>query len=346
MDVLVMRQPAAPEGAPGATELEDVSGVEALEQLRPEWAALCDRCPWTTPFQRPEWLIPWARHFGGGTADAIALRVGGSLAGLLPTLVYRQSSERIVSLLGTGVSDYLDVLLDPTRAAHGAQAMLDRRLKRGDVWNAIIFDSLRSASPLLRVQLPPGWREDVVPQMPSLVLPIAEHAARRTKRLQASLRQAHRRAEREGGIHFEHVSGQAVPEALDALFTLHQKRWAKRGHPGQFGNEAVRAFHRDAAAELSASGRLRLYTLSIGPSLASVYYGFFDGQRAYAYSTGFEPDLARFSPGLLMIEHAIESARQEGAVEFDFLKGQEPHKLLWGASERLLCRRELRPPVF
>lgn len=346
MDIATPHPPLPTSAPPQRIAIEEVRGLEELERLRPEWSELCERCPWATPFQRPEWLIPWARHFGGEASQAIALRTDGRLSALLPLVIFRDRSQRIVSLLGGGVSDYLDVLIDPQLAPDGAQRLIDRLLTRGDVWNALSLETLCTASPLLRVSVPAGWREDVIPQMPTLVLPINEHEQRRTRRLKASLRQAHRRAEREGGIEFEPVTGKQVDAALEALFLLHQKRWKRKGQPGLFGSEAVRDFHHEVAKGLDAMGKLRLYTLRIGPTLAAVYYGFLDQRRAYAYATGFEPDLSRFSPGLLLVEHAIEAARQEGALEFDFLRGQEPHKLLWGASERLVCRRELRPAVF
>lgn len=338
--------PLASNAPPGSVAIEEVTGPEGLERLRPEWNDLCERCPWSTPFQRPEWLIPWARHFAGKAAQGIALRTDGKLSALLVIVIYREGSQRIVSMLGSAVSDHLDVLLDPKLAPNGAQRIIDRLLTRGDVWNQLSLQTLASASPLLRVTLPVGWREDIIPEMPTLVLPIDEHAQRRSPRLKASLRQAHRRAEREGGIVFEHVTGNGVDAALDALFLLHQKRWKRRGLPGLFGSEAVRAAHHEVARGFDALGKLRLYLLRIGPALAAAYYGFLDRQRAYAYAIGFEPELARFSPGLLVVEHAVEAARQDGAREFDFLRGQEPHKLLWGASERLVCRRELRPAVF
>jgi CelD/BcsL family acetyltransferase involved in cellulose biosynthesis len=209
--------------------VEEVRGVEGLESLREAWGDLCGRCPWATPFQRPEWLIPWARHFGGPGVAAIALKDGEALLGLLPLWVSRRKrSEKIVSLLGQGLSDYLDVVVDPQRAPDWAQRLIDRLLSWEEVWNTLSLESLRMTSPLMRVVFPAGWREDIAPRMPTLVLPLNAVEALATRRLRTSLRQAHRRAEAQGGISFEQARGTAVRPALEALFLLHHKRWALR----------------------------------------------------------------------------------------------------------------------
>lgn len=337
--------PPAPGHARRALDAEELHGVEALEALRPEWSDLCDRCPWATPFQRPEWLLPWARHFGGEATEAITLR-DDALAGLLPLYFLRHGSERVVELLGLGLSDYLDVVLDPARAPGGAQRLVEQLLRRGEIWNTLSFDALRLGSPLLQVTFPPGWREDIAPRMPTLVLPLEQLESRQSRRLRASLRQSHRRAALAGGARFEQVRGTAVTPALEALFLLHQRRWNQRGQPGLFASEAVRAFVREVAREFEAAGKLRLYTLRVGGRLAAVDLGFRDGERAFACASGFDLAFGRLRPGLLLTEHSLLAAREEGARTFDFLRGQEPHKLLWGAEEQVVCRRELRPAVF
>ena|SRR5438105_11909593 len=60
------------------------------------------------------------------------------------------------------------------------------------------------------------------------------------------------------------------------------------------------------------------------------------------YLSGFDPALARFSLGTLLVGHAIEEAVREGAEEFDFLRGQEDYKYRWGAKDRLVYRRRFQ----
>jgi hypothetical protein len=41
------------------TWVEEITTMDALERLRWEWSELWTRSPAATPFQSPEWLLPW-----------------------------------------------------------------------------------------------------------------------------------------------------------------------------------------------------------------------------------------------------------------------------------------------
>jgi CelD/BcsL family acetyltransferase involved in cellulose biosynthesis len=139
---------------------------------------------------------------------------------------------------------------------------------------------------------------------------------------------------------------QARPENFPALFEgflqHHQPRWTARGQGGVLADGPLREFHREAAERLLASGTLRLYGLRLGDRLMASLYGFSHGRRTFYYLGGFDPAFAPLSPGTLMIGHAIEEAIREGVGEFDFLRGREAYKYLWGAKGRLNYRRQLR----
>src|SRR5919198_431245 len=98
-----------------AFDVEEVTTTEALEKLHPEWSALWARCPTATPFQSPEWLIPWWRHIGEGELWTLACRSEGRLVGLAPLYIYRRpgTAQREVFPVGIATTDYLDALLAP-----------------------------------------------------------------------------------------------------------------------------------------------------------------------------------------------------------------------------------------
>ncbi len=59
--------------------LQEITATRQLEALGPEWSALWERCVGATPFQTPEWLLPWWRSLGRGELRGVALRQGGRL---------------------------------------------------------------------------------------------------------------------------------------------------------------------------------------------------------------------------------------------------------------------------
>src|SRR5260370_21743891 len=86
---------------------------DELQRLEPEWRDLLRRAPDATPFQSPEWLLPWWSHFGGQEMFAVTVRDGERLEALAPLYVLRddESDESLGMLLGTGNSDYLDAVV-------------------------------------------------------------------------------------------------------------------------------------------------------------------------------------------------------------------------------------------
>src|SRR5690606_15500497 len=116
-------------------------GGDALERLRQPWSELCDRCRLTTPFQRPEWLLPWVAHFGPREPWIGAAWDGGRLVALAPLFVYG-TGERSVALLGAGISDYLDVVCEPAVERAAGDAALALVAERAGEWDRCHLDDL------------------------------------------------------------------------------------------------------------------------------------------------------------------------------------------------------------
>src|SRR5918998_2901979 len=105
-----------PPQPPGRLRVEVVASLAELERLRPAWTALWHRARRATPFQSPDWLVPWWRHIGEGELLTIAVfdEAEGRLVGLAPLYLYAQASgERVVFPLGVATTDYLDALAAP-----------------------------------------------------------------------------------------------------------------------------------------------------------------------------------------------------------------------------------------
>ncbi len=328
-----------------AIAVEELTTVEALERLRPEWRQLWARCDSATPFQSPEWLLPWWRHFGGGELCALTLRQAERLVGLAPFWVRTNPQARTCDLLllGTGITDYLDVLVDPEAEADTTAAMFSWLARERERWDVCDFQQLRPGSPLLDSAFATNWRGEIAVQerCPVLALAAAGELVDRSPALWEKARYYWRRAARIGPLCMEEARRDNFEELFMALLRLHHCRWEARNSPGVLAEEAVQNFHREAALGLLARGALRLYGLRLAGRIVASYYGFAAGRRAYYYLGGFDPELTQLSLGTLMVAHAIQEAINESAREFDFLRGAEAYKYRWGATDRLNYRRRL-----
>jgi CelD/BcsL family acetyltransferase involved in cellulose biosynthesis len=324
---------------------EFLTTTAALEDLRPEWEQLWARAPQATPFQSPQWLLPWWKHVARGTLATVAVRcAAGELAALAPLYIDVDTATRRRRLfpIGIATTDYLDVLVKAGWEEHAVSFVLSQLMRREDDWDVLEVPRLRPDAPLLRAAAPAGWRRDVFDDAPSPVLmlqglqgnslPIPESMAQ-------NLRYCRRRAARIGALTYETADAQTIPRFLDALAHLHARRWCERGSPGVLDDPSVLAAHREAAPLLHAAGLLRLHALRLDGEFIAVLYCLFDAaplheRRYYYYLGGFEPRRRALSPGTLLIAHAIENAVAQGATAFDFLRGAEAYKYRWGAIDQ------------
>jgi CelD/BcsL family acetyltransferase involved in cellulose biosynthesis len=341
------RSQAQRSGATPELLVGEVTTCDALEALRNDWHQLLDRCPWATPFQSPEWLLPWWRAMGGGELCVTILRRGGRLVGLAPLFIYSGADgRRRLAMLGAGLSDYGDVLLEPELADAGAALLLQHIADGRSRWDAGEFLELRAASPLLAA---PSPRELTIDRYPSssctvLSLPttVAALPASLSWRFRRRLRNARNRLGRAGDAQFVTADDRSLPELLDALIRLHAMRWEARGEPGVLSDPRVRRFHEAAAAGLLRRGWLRLHALRLGGAPVAVLYGFAHRERVWMYLSGLDPSADFCSPGVLILHHAIEQAIHEGAREFDMLRGTESYKYDWSAESRPNAELRLR----
>lgn len=309
--------------------------------MRLEWFRLWERCAWATPFQSPQWLLPWFHHlFRGGRLLALALRNGNGLAGLVPLFIWGDNGQpRRISLLGAGITDYLDVLLEPDVGILGMEMILDHLEKHRVRWDLCDFQELRIGSPLLRARTPATLRSRRLESgtCPVLELPrsFEDLRARLPSKFRTDLRRSCKRLAVLRSVRFETGSKDNLSEYLEALFQLHSARWKQRSQPGVLATGRLREFHREVAAEFMACGWLRLHALRYNGTIIAVIYGFAAKGRAYAYLGGFEPALSRLSPGTVLMRFAIEQAIEEELLEFDFLRKKEEYKYLWGARDRI-----------
>ncbi len=319
-----------------STIIEDEGALAALEA---EWWELWRRCPSATPFGSPAWAIPWWQAFRPGTLAVATVRRDGRLVAMAP--MYREDGQHGCRLLpiGIGISDHLDVLLEPEAGASAA-ASLVAAVATIPGWQRWELEELPPDASALSLPGHPGWLEESGDQSacPVLALDARDPFAAVPARQRRKARMAQHRAARRGATVVV-AEPDEMPAFMSDLDRLHAARWETRGEGGVLADERVQHFHALALPRLAAAGLVRAATLRIENRVAGAFYGFRHTGRAYAYVGGFDPDFAFESPGTILLADAIESGAREGASEFHFLRGRESYKYAWGAVDRLNRRR-------
>jgi CelD/BcsL family acetyltransferase involved in cellulose biosynthesis len=262
---------------------------------------------------------------------------------------------RRLALLGAGLADYDDVLLDADLAARGTALFARELAAWRDEWDACAIDELRPDSPLLDVPFPSTIRAERAPSSvcPVISLPAPLGAGATVAALEPAmspshrrkLRLSHNRLERAGGGTFAYAGEHDWQAVFDTLIRLHEHRWRDRGEPGVLADPRVREMHREIVPAFLARGCLRLAGLWLDRELVAVLYGVAWHGRTYCYLQGIAPHAAYYSPGVALLRFVIEQAIAEGGHEVDLLRGAESYKYLWGATDRRNHALHLEPAV-
>ena len=306
---------------------------EALERIAAEWRSIWIRDKTATPFQHPDWLIPWTRHlWSGGKLRVLAIRENTRLVAVVPFFLWGFGSNRVtLSALGSGISDYPDITCSDSLTPTSELRENIRDWIRGDSeWDICDFQDLRPSSLLFEDA---ARAEPTVCPVLSLENTIEAQLAQADANLRRSVRTAEKRLRATGRVEFVRADCHNCEALLDRLFELHTGRWLERGESGMFSTAALRTFHGEVVRRFSEAGTLRLYGLLVNGECIAVQYNFAAKGRVYAYQAGFDPAWAHSSPGTVVLAHSIEDAIRERAREFDFLRRAEDFKYAWGAHD-------------
>lgn len=316
----------------GALALEWITGQWPDDHLAGEWNALVGQSPMGTIFQRFEWLGEWWRMQGGFAANVaiLLIRSRGTLVAILPMYYSVGGRWRYLRLLGEGDSDYCNFVFHPAcedpvwEMAIGA---IRKFCKINDLHGLVATDlpTLHVAEHFSKcglshrvidvvrcpyVPLPDTWEAFLKGVAKNKRLEIPRYLRRLEKRFEVSFRSSHEDdASRE--------------ETLERLFEIHTRYWHARGLPGVFPSRQ-RVFHRAVAASLK--DQLRLYQIALNGVPRAIFYGYFYQGRMFSYQTGVDPDFTQDRLGTLIFGHAIRRTIDEGGIEFDFARGDEPYK--------------------
>jgi CelD/BcsL family acetyltransferase involved in cellulose biosynthesis len=282
----------------------------------------------------------------------------GSLTAVAPT-------AKAIFFAASYHADYATVLTAPSELPAVSEAVVEYLASKASPddphpspWDVVDLRRLRCGDPAAdalatafgRREMSNGWtlnveREDVCPV---LHLPpgidFDGYLATLGKKDRHEVRRKIRRAEAIGEIR---LTDSPDPLAdLESFIDLHQRRW---GDEGLFaptrGGEASRVFFRRLFEEHGPDGPLRLAFLTVGDRRIAAGVHFRTADGFLYYNAGVDPEARDLSPGVIMVAAYIQRAIAEGCSRLDFLRGDEPYKYEWGATDepiqRLLVRRNV-----
>lgn len=304
-----------------------------VEPLAEAWDELADRTN-APPFLRPGWVDAWCGAFGTRSLEIVALRRSGRLAAVVPV----QARRGVLSSPTNWHTVQFGLLAeDPGARRELARVLLSHRSRRVSlafvsvedddvaVWTAAAQATNR------RLLCRPLERSPYVRTNGSWEL----YLRGRDRALLKGTRRRLRRLDELGSLAFTIEDGRSgLHELLAEGFGLEAAGWKGEQGTAVLSRPETYSFYTRLAEWAAARGWLRLAFLRLdGRPIAFEYMLEHDG-ALYDLKGGYDPEYARFSPGILITHQILETAFAQGLARYEFLGGAERYKLSWADASR------------
>jgi CelD/BcsL family acetyltransferase involved in cellulose biosynthesis len=331
----------------GVSVLEDTQEFAVLEE---EWEELYRHCATATPFQSWAWLYSWWQHYGEGhELRIVAVRSGELLVGILPFMIQRQFGFKRLLFIGTGVTDYLDLLAREGWEREVAEAGV--RVLRGlGPWQVVDLQELSPEA--VAWGLFSGWDGPRVQrwQVNNPVIdakPWDEVLMTVTKNTRKVARRTMRRAD-EDGIRYELVKAEDVEAGARRLVALHREAWqGKEINPNDL-TETYESFMAAAARRMTARRLGGIGEFHRNGEVIMSHILVFGRNFIGAHTLGVtQKAMERYQVSTIELWRLLNTALERNYDYVDWLRGEEPYKVRWSSrmipNHRLILGKRLVP---
>jgi len=334
--------------------IEVIDTPEAFEAVRPQWEEVFEADPHAQHFLSWTWLNRYLGHRRRWFILALRENVDARYVAFFPLrLQTRRDKDGFfydeIIMAGNYAADYTGFIADPAyedRAVAGFAAYLKRQN-----WTEIKFDYFggppsRRIALIKALQGPEVMFRDSKRSNPNnidncvcpvIALPetwesyLEQHMSAQTRQ---KLRRFLRKVEGDPAYRIAFATPETIDRDLDILFDFWRIRWQPQ-KGAEMTERLVRA-SREMLMDCFADGNLDVPVLWYENRPLGALANIIDRQKKAIlfYITGRDEEWKLPSPGLVLHGTCIRRAIDDGFRSYDFLRGNEPYKYMFGVEER------------
>lgn len=312
------------------------SVVSRLGEHADRWDELVAGLELPSPFLR-SW---WVDHAAAAEPTIVLVTDGGYLLGGMALQRREFYGVDRIGVLGGGplAPDHLDVVAADSDRVAVTDAVVAWLRRPGS--RIIDLDGMAANSSLVSALVgpQPDRRVSLIDPAPYVRLPATtvEYLGTRPGKSRSTISRTDKRLTK-AGVSFRVRPAAEVDQALDTLRSLHDGRWAEEsGFLSQWD-----AF---AAAARAGAGRGEVvFSELVAPDgqMIATEVDFVVAGRVSFYQAGRLTDHDWRGSGSMLKARIVGGAIDDGAVEFDLLRGAEPYKTEWADGQRPLVSVQL-----
>ena len=312
--------------------------ITSFQEIETEWESVLRDSPEDTLFLSSQWQKVWWDTFGDDrTMCGFTYPTSNGVAAIASLAKFGDT----VSFMGSeDTFDYNDFLIRPGHEEGFYKTLLESMAEQD--YRKLHLVSLRESSPTLEL-LPDMARklgytveveeEDVTSGI-DLLGTWDEYLALLNKKDRHELRRKIRRMDSQTERKWYSVTEPAeVKERLGEFITLMRQ---SRADKDEFMTPGREQFFYNITQRMAEMGQLQLYFLDMDGSTVATSLCFDYGGSRLLYNSGYDPEYAYYSVGLILNAMCLKDAIEQGLTYFDFLRGPEPYKAHLGGQQRNL----------
>jgi CelD/BcsL family acetyltransferase involved in cellulose biosynthesis len=351
--------------APTGDQVEEIKDPAVLGDLRRPWEELLVRFAagggTAGPFLSPAWFQVYAASLAAAprALRVLAVRRGGELMAVLPlVLEWRRLAGAPARVLRSLSDDHSQRFDAPILDDAAADALLAHLLGTGD-WHVLELRDVLDAGArtgVARLEAAARRARFALARWPAMTSPyLAIPPAGRLDevlpgKFRYNLRRRRKKLGELGAVAIERVSGDAsaLGPAIEDALRLEAAGWKGEGGAGTAVacDPALTARYTELARAFAADGRLALRFLTVGGKRVASHFAVEDDGIYYLFKPGYDPTLAKYGLGHLLVEDVVQDLAARGFRELDFLGDDMAWKRNWTSTTRAHSWRYLfRPSV-
>jgi CelD/BcsL family acetyltransferase involved in cellulose biosynthesis len=320
-----------------------LDSAQDFAALAEEWDELYQNAPLATPFQSWAWLYSWWEFYGEGyELRLVRIRHDGLLVGLLPLMLERRAGLGRLRFVGTGLTDYLDVLVREGWETRVPEAAV-RGLRQMDGWQVVDLQQLRpeaAAWNIFAEWVGPRthvWQDSCpVIRSESWDELLTSLSKKGRKMVRRTIRQA-----MADGIHSKLADVTDSEQAAHRLVALHRELLGERDIVPEHLTRRFESLVATAVSRMVSRGLGGISEFWRGDEVVISnfwVYGYNWNCLGVFILGASQEAVQRYQWSSLCIWDAMNVARSRNSTCLDLLRGEEAYKLRW-SSETITNRQ-------
>lgn len=337
--------------------VSEVNNIPDLNKLNDVWNSLLEKSGSNTIFSTFEWLSIWWEYYGNDKKLFVLLALDGKeVIGIAPLMIEKRrilrfAPLRVVSFIGTGVSDYADFIIEKKRE-EVLKIFFEYLKKSKRFWDEIELREIKEDSPNLDIISKGldkwGLSGAIYESGKCPYIKIdgdwSGYLKSLSKNFKQDLRTQYNRIIKKGFTYsFSKKEMETEDSFFSSLINMHLKGIDNKNKISFLKDERGRNFLKQIVRESERKGWITINIMNINDEVAAYDLGFQYENMYYYWNLGRNNRYDIFSPGKLLLHHILEGYFSSGEIdEFDFLRGAEDYKYRWTELARTNYRVSVR----